>query len=1139
MKLTEQQLLAIQTQDQSLVVQAGAGTGKTTVLVQRFVHLLETHPEWSLDNLYAITFTEKAAREMRIRLRQEVEEKVSLHPDVPQWQEHRLNLDKLNVSTIHSLCARILRENAIACQIDPQFQVIDEQEANLLKEESIRSTLKQLEEEDHPALELLASLRVNDLKTEMSNMLNKRGTLFHLFNNLDKKEGLIERWQDEVQKMVASYWEKKLYHNSDLKEAMQIFPNIEIINPNDKLTDAVEKAQKGCQLISSDDNLAGAYQYWIGINRTGGKHINWGGKDQLNELKTFLKVLNDTAKEIKKDSLHHPFGELDELAAQHLQLWFSLWQKLERVYAQIKDALQALDFDDLELRTDQLLSQSPCPPRVASFLNSIKHLMVDEYQDTNLIQQRIISSLAPIGQAGKLFVVGDAKQSIYRFRQAQVSIFNQTAQQVQAVTQQSPLSLNLSFRSHESLVSAMNDLFENIFKPIEKNYTYFEALPGALTAARGTQSHHKPALEILLIPEKEQDQDEKRISAEDGRIWEARWIAQYLLNIKETCFQLWDKNIGEHGDYRSFEFRDAAVLFRATTQIPLYETEFKAAALPYLTISGRGYYDRPEVQDLISLLGALANPSDDLNLAAVLRSPLFCFNDETLYSLRWYTPQGDRSSEPIPYHLALNHPPHTEQSDIVARAASILEQLWAFANRIDVWSLLRKALDLTDYEAILASLDGISGRQLENVHKFIAFARDQASINLLDFLSRIRDLITSEAREGEALGHEPKSGAVQLMSIHAAKGLEFPIVILADTGRQFKHRSTSPYLLHDPAFGLVCKVRDDNGDWQEPASYAWGKWQHKLMEEAENKRLLYVACTRAADRLVITGKQSSQDSWLNQLTEIWNIEDNEIDQEILDFGKYSIKVNRLKSEPDQKPADQSTSTSHHTGSDEIPQLAQPIPISSRYKTMSVSQFEKIQNAEEKRFPKILPAVYNIKGFTKKQNALGSQVGDLVHKALTNWVCLSYPFDKLTHYLENLAHRNYISAQYSVDAVRQTITMLMNVKNDPLYAQINRSIQRYHELPFTLSTRDGSLHGIIDLLFQDPNQTWHLIDWKTEWTATYDIANHAVQYKTQLNAYASAVYRQFGVLPEILLVFLDPKINIYQYAIKETELFTAQ
>ena len=184
MNPTPEQRTAIETQDRALVVEAGAGTGKTWVLVQRFMYLLETHPHWPLDSLLAITFTEKAAREMRTRLRQAIEERASQNADDPHWQDHRLNLDRLNVSTIHSLCARILRENAIAAEIDPLFQVLDEQESEFLKEEAIRETVRALNEESHSALELLASLRIFDLQAEMGSMLGKRGTLYQLFANM-------------------------------------------------------------------------------------------------------------------------------------------------------------------------------------------------------------------------------------------------------------------------------------------------------------------------------------------------------------------------------------------------------------------------------------------------------------------------------------------------------------------------------------------------------------------------------------------------------------------------------------------------------------------------------------------------------------------------------------------------------------------------------------------------------------------------------------------------------------------------------------------------------------------------------------------------------------------------------------------
>ncbi len=548
--------------------------------------------------------------------------------------------------------------------------------------------------------------------------------------------------------------------------------------------------------------------------------------------------------------------------------------------------------------------------------------------------------------------------------------------------------------------------------------------------------------------------------------------------------------------------------------------------MPYLTISGRGYYDRPEVQDLISLLGALSNPADDLNLAAALRSPLFCFSDNALYTLRWYNAQGDRTSKPIPYHIALKLPPRTDQAQIVTRAALILEQLWSLANRIDVWSLLRKALDLTDYESILASLDGPSGRQLENVHKFIAFARDQASINLLDFLGRIRDLKTREAREGEALGREPESGAVQLMSIHAAKGLEFPVVILADIGRSFRNESTSPYLLHDPAFGLVCKVRDKDGDWQAPVSYAWGKWQHNYMEEAERKRLLYVACTRAADRLILTGQLGNKDSWLSEIIDLWKIKEDGFEQENLVFKEYSIQVARLKTEPQLDPAIKTQTNLNNSGLEDIPLLALPIANTSLHAPISVSQLEQSQIDARNIFPVIRLAIWNIEQPSTNRRAPGYLVGELVHKALAHWDCLEYTYIQCTHYLETHAQRITLPPLVIADAVNRAYKMLKLLKRDDFYRQIQNARQRYHEMPFNISTDNGLLHGMIDLLYQDQNEVWHLIDWKTEWTPSEEIEKYAQQYFTQMAAYTLAVHRSLGHRPEISLCFLNPQISIY-------------
>lgn len=385
MNPTFEQRVAIEIQDRALVVEAGAGTGKTWVLVQRFMHLLETHPDWPLESIVAITFTEKAAREMRSRLRKAIEDKARDYPHVAYWQDHRLNLDRLQVSTIHSLCARILRENSIPVEIDPRFQVLDEQEADLLKEQAIQETIKVLDEEEHPALELLASLRIFDLRAELESILSKRGTLHQLFNDLGDPETLLEQWKIGIEEMRRGLWQAQLHENPGLSDICEEILLIPILDPTDKLAPAVQAAQGGANAVGNEDFLE-AVTLWLAIKRSGGRADNWGGPDGKAYLsKELLEPLQVVAKTLNTKGFLQEIGPADLVAAQHLQLWKMLWERLDLIYTEIKEAQQALDFDDLELLTEQLLQQSPRAVRLQKYLNSINHLMVDEFQDTNLV----------------------------------------------------------------------------------------------------------------------------------------------------------------------------------------------------------------------------------------------------------------------------------------------------------------------------------------------------------------------------------------------------------------------------------------------------------------------------------------------------------------------------------------------------------------------------------------------------------------------------------------------------------------------------------------------------------------------------------------------------------------------------------
>jgi ATP-dependent helicase/nuclease subunit A len=1121
MRPTQEQIQAIETQGRALLVDAGAGSGKTWVLVERFIHLLEQHPDWPLESILAVTFTEKATREMRSRIRRAVEQRATASVGDSQWINRRRQLEYLHVSTIHGLCAHILRENAIAAGIDPRFGVLEEQDADFLKEQAIQETISELVENDSPALNLLVSSNVRDLKDEMSSLLAKRGTVHILFEQLPGEQTLLEKWAESITEMRVHQWQEQLHQTPGFQAAMDNLADLPISDPDDKLAPAVECAMKGIALAAAGEDSE-AVEEWLRINLSGGKRDNWGGAERLAEIKEYLKSLKAVATKLEKSGFTQRFGEADQAAARSLQLWKQLWEWLNQTYDRLKDDRQVLDFDDLELLTARLLRLEPRAERLEAFLAGINHLMVDEFQDTNNVQRDIIFSLAHAQDGGRLFLVGDAKQSIYRFRQAQVSIFNQTIQAILTTTGCDPLPLSRSFRTHRLLVKALNHLFERILQPQYAQAADFEARPGPLSAQR--ESPPAPAstpapIELILLPDN--DDLGETLSAQDGRLLEAQLLAQRILELEREGYPVWDNDTG---DYRPMHFSDAAVLFRATTNFPLYEEEFKKAGLPYLTVSGRGYYDRPEVQDLIALLTCLHNPGDDLNLAAALRSPLFSLNDESLYRLRWHA-----DSPPERYAAALGSPPPTDQEEQVRFAAQVLDELWGMAGRVPIWWLLRVALDRTGYEAALLLEDQDQGggtRQLGNVSKFLELTRKWGGTSPSDFLRRLQDLRAREAREGEALGSAPESGAVQLMSIHAAKGLEFPVVFVADLGRSRRSGFGSPRILHDPAFGLVCKQRDQNGDWHKPVSYLWGEWLDEKMEAAEDKRLLYVACTRAAELLILSGKTSRSSSWLMDILDIWDIPQAGPEEQLLPVEDFSLRILRPRwalAEDIDRPIRMEPSP----GLTEMPSLAIPLADTHLLESISVTDLTGAHTFGDDHPPPVLRTIFRSYGSQDNKPTVSPYtIGVLVHRALADWDCLSLPERALVTKLDAYARQEGITSDVEVHyAIQRARKMINNLRRSALFAEINIAPQRLTELPFNLRTQEGDIYGVIDLLYQDEAGEWHLIDWKTEWTSSAQLEQHVREYASQMHLYARAVRDILGKEPEMRLCFLWPQLLV--------------
>ncbi len=889
---TTEQDLAIHTEGKAMIVEAGAGTGKTTVLTERFLYLLEKHPDWAIESIVAVTFTEKAANEMRSRIRSAIEKRATERFD-PAWQKRRLEADRLQVSTIHSLCARILRENALSATLDPRFAVLDEVDALILREEAVAQTLRFLATHDHPALELLDYIEVRTLEHELGNLLQRRGTVESLFDALPSVSDLAAAWRTKQQETWEKVWKSSSADYPNLDEAVREIPFIIIPDADDKFVLSVAAAQRGVEHLQQGHWIE-AVQAFDTIALNVGKGANWGGTNGMKEIKEYLRAVREAARKVMAVGATAEAVQLDDIAAQLLQWWREVWHLLVKHYDYLKTAQNGLDFTDLERLTLRLLTATPRSGRLEAYVHSIQQLMVDEYQDTNPVQRDIVYALAHPRQP-RLFVVGDVKQSIYRFREADVSVYHRTRQIIEE-SSGAIIRLSHSFRSHIKLVRAVNFLFAWVFTPVSPTAAPYEATHGPLESTdlppfEDVVPNH---VEMIRLPQK--DLQNRTIRAEESRTREAQEIAAWLARCEAQ-----QTPVRSQRTVRPFKYGDAAILLRSFTDIGLYEDALKAAGVPFITVGGRGYFNRPEVEDLLALLCALDNPADDLNLGAALRSPLFALSDETLFALRWFNAEGYKFKEPLPFHHALAnalnniYPAMMTEKGAVAYATSILHQLWALRGRVEVWELLQEAITATGYLAILALADQSSpgSRQRRNVEKLLELARTRGGASVADFVRDVHTRKINEVREGEAIP-DPEAGVVQLMTIHAAKGLEFPVVVLADLGRDLNMRPRDSRLMANAAYGLLTCWQDGEGKSVKATSYQIGEWEDRQMEAAENKRLLYVACTRAADWLILVGQKGKPNCWLTQMATAWDIPDFfEGEEWRHDYGDFRVRVRDL------------------------------------------------------------------------------------------------------------------------------------------------------------------------------------------------------------------------------------------------------
>jgi ATP-dependent helicase/nuclease subunit A len=860
----------------NLLIRAGAGSGKTEVLARRFVALIagdiEGRPPLLPEQVAAITFTEKAAHDMRARIASVLEQRTS-EERPGECRNHllraRRTISLARISTIHAFCARILRESALEAGLDPDFQVLDEYESQTFRERICKQTLiAAIRRADRGAVYLVSARRLESTTP-------REDALAIVMRILDElaRHGRTPQWLDEATRQSSA----RIHDEEERVEtlARELDHRLDELLGARNLTARAEAAVG--RMRARQDEFR---RQILAINAQVEPRALDFLRDFCDCLPDARGGLRDCISSIKRivNGAGSGFGLEGELisaygACRAMPAALAVAETIHEVAAKFeaaKAAERVLTFDDLLLRVRELLRQSR--DTAQRYRATIRVLLVDEYQDTDAIQDEIVALLAKPGahpeEAPELFVVGDEKQSIYRFRGADVTVFGRIRSRLKLALHELPLVGNR--RSTPNIVEFVNRIGAHLMQSEEQPAPPYWVEWGAhheLSALRAAQID--PPVELITAIPDSTSESERKLDAGGKRALEGRAIAGRIHQLAGD--ELITDSAGDGP--RRIEYRDIAILLRAFTDVAIYERELLTAGVPCYTVKGRGFFACPEVLDLIELLTAVSDPADSMALAAALRSPFFGLSDDCLAEIVLHR-KGPQGSVEVPPRRALAAEfaaplPAFEyltsgRADAV-RAWRILDELRRLRRRGTIMEVIEHALESTGYEAVMLGLP--QGQQrAANLRKLVELAREFEARRLFtfhDFVIHLRRLVEQEPYEPPAQILGENENVVRLMTIHQAKGLEFPVVILADAGRAPNNDNRVPVV--DPETGLLLHDTDGSGMDEIPNCWLEDFRQRSNSEQrAESLRLLYVALTRARDRLIIS-EGATLRGWAKQI----------------------------------------------------------------------------------------------------------------------------------------------------------------------------------------------------------------------------------------------------------------------------------
>ena len=1169
-KWTNEQKQAIEEKGSNILVAAAAGSGKTAVLVERIINRI-LNDKIDIDKLLVVTFTNAAASEMRERILDAIYKKIEEDPSNIELQRQITLLNKASICTIHSFCLDVIRNNFYEINISPNFRIGDTAEIELLKQETLDDLFeKKYFEEDEDFLKLVDTYTgyrgdepLKELVMEIYKFIQSspfpRKWLEEKVEEFNIKDLSLDFAKTKWGKLILEEYEKNIEETilglKNVKQDLDSNPELE------KFSQVIRLDLENLELLKA--NLD-----------------SWDKVYELSQRFSFTKwpvdrkiqsSIKDEAKE-KRDKINKKFkGIKDKIfiytskeAIQDLQEVYEILNLLKKVvlefeetYGKVKLERNVIDFNDIEhLALKILLKEDDgkyVPTEVAKkYKDKFEEIAIDEYQDSNMVQEYILTS---ISKGNNIFMVGDVKQSIYKFRQAMPELFLGKYEKYKLKkdkTENDDLKIQLfkNFRSRENILSTSNLVFQEIMSKklgdVEYNEDEYLNLGANYPDIENVDFAGKTEIDVINLNknqiEEETEDTENNERIEDS-ILEAKYVAKKIQELINSNYYVFDKKQG----YRKITYKDIVVLLRSTaTLAPIYEKEIADLGMPVFSDTSSEYLNSVEIQTIISVLKIIDNPMQDIPLVTVMRSMIGGFTDNDLIEIRL----ADKNCN---FYESILKAQVQVSEELRIKINNFLEKIenWREANEyLNLDELIWKIYLDTGYYNYVGLMQNGKLRQA-NLKMLFERAKQYESASfkgLFNFINFIDKLKLSSGDLGSAKIIGENEDVIRIMSIHKSKGLEFPVVFLSSTGKKFNMQDLNKKVLLHQDIGLGPTYTNYEKKIEYPTL---AKEAIKIVTKrevlAEEMRVLYVALTRAKEKLVITGIEKdvndSIDSKQKEL-EIYkdNIE-NKMNPNLVgkyksyidwielvylknkdkDIMKFNIinKKDILKENTEEKEENKDIIKeiqNRAVSKENINKIKQELEWKYKFEEsvelpseLSVSKIKELKNNVQLQNQEVSFAKPNF--LIEKTELTGAQKGTIMHLCLQRLKHKEeYDLEKLKRMVKSLVEKEII-LQKEADSVNYN-KILESFKSE-IWQEMKEARLVEQEKPFYFNIKANEIYdvkseedilvqGIIDLYYINKDDELVLVDYKTDYVENNNEEILKEKYDIQLAIYKKAL-----------------------------------